>query len=205
MTHTRAEAKAYNDKLKIDMSIEDKLELLFDDLRAYTINNLGTKKYDAIKKVFNTFKEDEKDANIEIILRELKRIKNGEPAGMFVNAFSIEALKEAVEIVLNADDMEALLDKIKLKLYVMGDGDLDEKEVLEAVLNDNFHKDYERQILSIITRFVGKKYYNYFYRDLEYHLNKIIDNRTYWCESLEPKVADLRARKEEERKTNETR
>lgn len=205
MTHTRAEAKAYNDKLKIDMSIEDKLELLFDDLRAYVINNLGTKKYDAIKKVFNTFKEDEKDANIEIILRELKRIKNGEPAGMFVNAFSIEALKEAVEIVLNADDMEALLDKIKLKLYDMGDRDIDEKEVLEAVLNDNFHKDYERQILSVITRFVGKKYYNYFYRDLEYHLNKIIDNHTYWCESLEPKVVELKARKEEERGTNETR
>lgn len=205
MTHTRAEAKAYNDKLKIDMSIEDKLELLFDDLRAYVRNNLGTKKYDAIKKVFNTFKEDEKDANIEIILRELKRIKNGEPAGMFVNAFSIEALKEAVEIVLNADDMEALLDKIKLKLYDMGDRDIDEKEVLEAVLNDNFPKDYERQILSVITRFVGKKYYNYFYRDLEYHLNNRIDNYTYWCESLEPKVIELKARKEEERGINETR
>lgn len=195
MKNKKAEAKAYNDMIK-NQSIEYKLELLFEDLRAYAINDLGEKKYNAIKKVFNTFKSWEKNENIEIILRELKRIKNGEIAGMFLNAFSIEALKEAVEVVLNDDDMETLLDKIKIKLYEMGDSDIDEKEVLEAVLNDNFHKDYQRQIISIITRFVGKKYYNYFYRDLEYHLNRIIDNYNFWGRSLESKVAELEAKKQ---------
>lgn len=195
MKNKKAEAKAYNDTIK-NQSIEYKLELLYLDLRAYVANELGTEKYDAIKKVFNTFKEYEVEQNINIILRELKSIKNGEIAGMFLNAFSIEALKEAVKVVLNDDDMEALLDKIKIKLFEMGDGNIDEKEVLEAVLNDNFHKDYERQIISIIVRVVGKKYYNYFYRDLEATLNKIIDIFSGWGWSLESKVAELEARKQ---------
>lgn len=195
MKNIKAEAKAYNDTIK-NQSLEYKLELLYLDLRAYVANELGEKKYDAIKKVFNTFKEYEVEQNINIILRELKYIKNGETPGMFLNAFLIEALKEAVKVVLNDDDMEALLDKIKIKLFEMGDGNIDEKEVLEAVLNDNFHKDYERQIISIIVRAVGKKYYNYFYRDLEVTLNKIIDKFTGWGWSLESKVAELEAKGE---------
>lgn len=195
MKNKKAQAKAYNDTIK-NQSLEYKLELLYLDLRAYVANELGEKKYDAIKKVFNTFKEYEIEQNINIILRELKCIKNGEIPGMFLNAFLIEALKEAVKVVLNDDDMEALLDKIKLKLYEMSDGNIDEKEVLEAILNDNFDKDYERQIISIIVRAVGKKYYNYFYRDLEQTLNKIIDKFTGWGWSLESKVAELEARKQ---------
>ena len=195
MKNKKAEAKAYNDMIK-KQNIEYKLELLYLDLRAYVANELGEKKYDAIKKVFNTFKEYEVEQNINIILRELKCIKNGETPGMFLNAFLIEALKEAVKVVLNDDDMEALLDKIKIKLFEMGDGNIDEKEVLEAVLNDNFHKDYERQIISIIVRAVGKHYYNYFYRDLEQTLNKIIDKFSGWGWSLESKVAELEARKQ---------
>lgn len=194
----KSEAKAYNDMLKINMSIESKLELLYEDLIDYVGKNLGTKKYEAIQKVINTYKDYKKDESIGIILRELDDIRKGKIEGMFVNAYSIETLKEAVEIVLNADDMEALLDKIKLKLIYLGDGDINEKEVLESILNDNFHKDYKYQIIGVIVRAVGKKYYNYFYRDLEYHLNKIIDNHTYFSVSLEPKVAELEARKEEE-------
>lgn len=195
MKNKKAQVRAYNDTIK-NQSLEYKLELLYLDLRAYVANELGEKKYDAIKKVFNTFKEYEVEQNINIILRELKYIKNGETPGMFLNAFLIEALKEAVKVVLNDDDMEALLDKIKIKLFEMGDGNIDEKEVLEAVLNDNFHKDYERQIISIIVRAVGKKYYNYFYRDLEVTLNKIIDKFSGWGWSLESKVAELEARKQ---------
>lgn len=196
MKNKKAEAQSYNGMIK-NQSIEYKLELLYLDLRAYVANELGEKKYDAIKKVFNTFKEYEVEQNINIILRELKSIKNGETPGMFLNDFLIEALKEAVEIILNDDDMEALLDKIKIKLFEMGDGNIDEKEVLEAVLNDNFNKDYNRQIISIIVRVVGKKYYNYFYRDLEQTLNKIIDKFSGWGWSLESKVAELEARKKQ--------
>lgn len=194
----KSKAKAYNDMLKINMSIENKLELLYEDLIDYVEKNLGTKKYKAVQKVINTFKDYKKDESIGIILRELDGIRKGEIEGMFINAYSIETLKEAVEIVLNADDMEALLDKIKLKLIYLGNGGINEKEVLEAILNDNFHKDYKYQIIGVIVRAVGKKYYNYFYRDLECHLNKIIDNYTYWSVSLEPQVAELEARKKEE-------
>ena len=189
----KTEAKAYNDTIKNNMSIENKLELLYIDLLAYVANDLGDKKYDAIKKVINTFKQYDKDDSVKVILAELKYINEFQDGNIFLNPFSIEALKEAVEVVLNADDMEALLDRIKVKLFYFGDGDMNEKEVLEAVLNDKFHRDYRTQLMYIITRAVAKKYYNYFYRDLEISLNQIIDN---YSESLEPKVKELIAKKE---------
>lgn len=210
MKNTRAEARAYNDFLKIDMSIENKLELLYEDLIDYIKGDLGAKKYEAIKRVVNTFEEYEKDESIRIILREFnyRKSRGTQDSGMFLNAFSIETLKKAVEVVLNSDDMDALLDRITAELwYIHNKKDIDEDpmEVVKDILNDNYHLIYKRQLSTIIMAAVAKKYYNYFYRDLEYHLNKIIDNHTYWCESLEPKVAELKARKEEERKTNETR
>lgn len=207
MKNTRAEARAYNDFLKIDMSIEDKLELLYEDLIDYTKGDLGAKKYEAIKRVVNTFEEYEKDESIRIILREFnyRKSRGTQDSGMFLNAFSIETLKKAVEVVLNSDDMDALLDRITAELwYIHNKKDIDEDpmEVVKDILNDNYHLIYKRQLSTIIMTAVAKKYYNYFYRDLEYHLNKIIDNYTYWCESLEPKVADLEARKEEKEREN---
>jgi hypothetical protein len=203
MKNTRAEARAYNDFIKIDMSIENKLKLLYEDLIDYVRGDLGAEKYKAIKRVVNTFKEYDKDESIRIILREFNYRKSGgfQDSGMFLNAFSIETLKKAVEVVLNSDDMDALVDRITAELwYIQNKKDIDEDpmEVIKDVLNDNYHLKYRRQLETIIMAAVAKKYYNYFYRDLEYHLNKIIDNYTYWCESLEPKVADLEARKEEE-------
>lgn len=192
----KAEARAYNNTIKNSMSLENKLELLYLDLRAYVVNELGDKKYDAIKKVVNTFKEYEIEESINIILRALKSIKNGDKGWYFLNMFSIEALKEAVEIVLNSDDMEALLDRIKVKLFYMGDGNMDAKEVLEAVLNDEFKKSYKSELIHIVAIAISKKYYNYFYRDLEISLNKIIDIYSGWGWSLEPKVKELIAKKE---------
>lgn len=189
-------AVAYNRMIKKHLSLDNKLELLYLDLRAYVINELGEKKYDAIKKVVNTFKEWDKDDSIKVILRELKSIKNGEKGCYFLNMFPIEYLKEAVEVVLNDDDIEALLDRIKVKLYQMGNGDLDAKEVLEAVLNDEFKKSYKNKLIHIIAIAISKKYYNYFYRDLEISLNKIIDIFSGWGWSLEPKVKELIAKKE---------
>ncbi|MDD5786000.1 hypothetical protein [Campylobacter lanienae] len=187
-------AVAYNRMIKKHLSLDNKLELLFDDLRAYVVNELGEKKYDAIEKIVITFKAYE--ISINIILRALKSIKNGDKGWYFLNMFSIEALKEAVEIVLNDDDMEALLDRIKVKLYQMGNGDLDAKEVLETVLNDEFKKSYKSELIHIIAIAISKKYYNYFYRDLEISLNKIIDMFSGWGWSLEPKVKELIAKQE---------
>lgn len=188
-------AVAYNRMIKKHLSLDNKLELLFDDLRAYVVNELGEKKYDAIKKIVITFKAYE---SMKIILSEFKRVKNGARGSYFLNLFSIEALKEAVEVVLNDDDMEALLDRIKVKLYQMGNGDLDAKGVLKAVLNDEFKKSYKDELIHIIAIAISKKYYNYFYRDLEISLNKIIDMFSGWGWSLEPKVKELIAKKEAE-------
>lgn len=198
----RVEARMYNNiMVKRYMSLEDKLELLYNDLIDYVRGDLGAEKYDAIKKVVNTFKSWEKDENIRIILRELERIKDGEIGGMFSNAYCLEHLKEAVEVALNADDMEALLDIITAELwYIYNKRDIDENpaEVVEAILNDNYHFYYKKQLINIIFRAVAEKYYNYFYRDLDKSLSKIIDNYTKNGESLEPKVRELIAKKEAE-------
>ena len=199
---TRVEARMYNSiMVKRYMSLEDKLELLYDDLIDYVRGDLGAEKYEAIKKVVNTFKSWEKDENIRIILRELERIKNGEIGGMFLNAFPIEYLKEAAEVVLNDDDMEALLDIITAELwYIYNKRDIDENpaEVVEAVLNGNYHFYYKKQLTDIIFRAVAEKYYNYFYQDLDKSLSKIIDNYSKNGESLEPRVKEFIAKKEAE-------
>ena len=192
----KAEAKAYNDTIKNSMSIENKLELLYLDLIDYVEAQIGEKTMKYIKMIVNTFKEYEKNESIEIILRELKRRKKYEMSGMFLNSFHIEFLKMAVDMVLNADDKEALLDRIKVKLYEIGKGNMDARVVLNAVLNDKFNKTHEGQIIGIIARAICKKYYKYFYRNLNTTLSKIIDNYSENGESLEPKVKELIAKKE---------
>ena len=192
----KAEARAYNDTIKNSMSIENKLELLYLDLIDYVEAQIGEKRIEYIKMIVNTFKKCDKDESIEIILRELKHQKKDEMSGMFLNSFHIEFLKIAVDFVLDADDKEALLDRIKVKLYEINKGNMDARVVLNSVLNDKFNKKYEGQIISIIARAICKKYYKYFYRNLNTTLNKIIDNYSENGESLEPKVKELIAKKE---------
>ena len=52
----KAEARAYNDTIKQDLSIENKLELLYLDLIDYVANELGAEKMEALEKIINTFK-----------------------------------------------------------------------------------------------------------------------------------------------------
>ena len=189
------EAKAYNDTIKNYMDLHNKLELLYDDLRAYVANELGEKKMKALEKIVNTFIEGE----VEFVLYGLKRMKHRDGVSdMFLNEFSVKTLKEVVKVVLDKLDIGVILYRIKVVLLCDGyyDDDIDTMGVLQDVLNGNSRESYTEEILDIIIEMVGKKYYDYFYVDLEYHLNKIIDNYSQNSKSLESKVAELKSKKE---------
>ena len=189
------EAKAYNDTIKNYMDLHNKLELLYDDLRAYVANELGEKKMKALEKIVNTFIEGE----VEFVLYGLKRMKHHDGVNdKFLNEFSVKTLKEVVKIVLNNDDIGVLLHRIRVVLLCDGyyDDDIDSMGVLQDVLNGNSRESYTEEILDIIIEMVSKKYYDYFYVDLEYHLNKIIDSYSQGGKSLESKVAELKSKKE---------
>ena len=189
------EAKAYNDTIKNYMDLQTKLELLYDDLRAYVANELGEKKMKALEKIVNTFIEGE----AEFVLYGLKRTKLHDGVGdKFLNEFSTKTLKEVMKVVLNNDDIGVLLHKIRSELLCAGydDADINPMGVLQDVLNGKSKESYTEEIIDIITTEVSKKYYDYFYIDLEYHLNKIIDGYSRSGKSLKNDVAELKAKKE---------
>lgn len=189
------EAKAYNDTIKNYMDLQTKLELLYDDLRAYVANELGEKKMKALEKIVNTFIEGE----VEFVLYGLKRMKHHDGVGdKFLNEFSTKTLKEAMKVVLNNDDIGVLLHKIRAELLCAGcdDADINPMGVLQDVLNGKSKESYTEEIVDIITTEVSKKYYDYFYIDLEYHLNKIIDGYSRSGKSLKNDVVELKAKKE---------
>ena len=81
----KAEARAYNDTIKNNMSIENKLELLYTDLIDYVANELGAGKMEAIEKIINTFDSKHKENpqvwtiedEIVCILYGYNRVKDG--------------------------------------------------------------------------------------------------------------------------------
>ena len=76
----KAEARAYNDTIKNNMSIENKLELLYLDLIAYVENELGAEKIEAIEKIINIFDKNPYprtiNDEIEVILYGYNNFKN---------------------------------------------------------------------------------------------------------------------------------
>ena len=89
----KAEARAYNDTIKNSMSIENKLELLYLDLRNYVESELGAEKMEAIEKIINTFDSKRKEnpqvwtieGEIVCIMYGYKRVKDGYESVIYFN------------------------------------------------------------------------------------------------------------------------
>ena len=143
----KAEARAYNDKIKSSMSLENKLELLYLDLIDYVANELGAEKMEALENIINTFDSKHKE-NLQV--------------------WTIE-------------------DEIVCIMY----GYNRVKDGHESVIYFNTNAKANTAEFELIN-----KYYSYFYQDLEKSLNTIIDNYSKNGESLEPKVNELKAKKE---------
>lgn len=94
----------------------------------------------------------------------------------------MEALKKIVNIFKANPYPWTIADEIEVILY-------EYKQVKAGKTADKFLKIAETAELKEVD-----EYYNYFYRDLEITLNKIIDIFSEWGWSLEPKVKELIAK-----------
>ena len=89
----KAEARAYKDKIKNSMSIENKLELLYLDLIDYVESELGAEKMEAIENIINTFDSKRKENpqvwtiedEIVCILYGFNRVKDGHESVIYFN------------------------------------------------------------------------------------------------------------------------
>ena len=95
----------------------------------------------------------------------------------------METLKQIVNTFKTNPYPWTIADEIEVILY-------EYKQVKAGKTADKFLKIAETAELELVD-----KYYNYFYRDLELTLNKIIDIFSGWGWSLENKVKELEAKK----------
>lgn len=146
----KAEAKAYNDTIKNNMSIENKLEILFDEVLDYVNKKIGDDGLKALDKIIVRFTKDD----LKKVLAGYSTISNNN--FYFKENITKENIKEALKA---------------LKMDISED--------------DKF-------VLSVI----ALRYYSWFYDNLDYTLNQVIDAYSENGESLEPKVKELIAKKE---------
>lgn len=146
----KAEARAYNDTIKNNMSIENKLELLFDEVLDFVNKKIGDDGLKALDKIIVRFTKDD----LKKVLVGYKTISNSN--FYFKENITKENIKEALK-----------------------------------ALKINISKD-DKFVLSVISL----RYYSWFYDNLEYTLNQVIDAYSENGESLEPKVKELIAKKE---------
>ena len=151
----KAEAKAYNDTIKNSMSLENKLEILFDEVLDYVNKKIGDDGLKALDKIIVRFTKD-----------DLKKVLVGYSTISNSNFYFKENItKENIKEALKALKMDIIAGK--------------------------FSED-DKFILSII----ASRYYGWFYDNLDYTLNQVIDAYSENGESLEPKVKELIAKKE---------
>lgn len=148
----KAEARAYNDTIKNNMSIENKLEILFDEVLDYVNKKIGDDGLKALDKIIVRFTKDD----LKKVLVGYSTISNGN--FYFKENITKENIKEALKA-------------FKINICISKD--------------DKF-------VLSII----ALRYYSWFYDNLDYTLNQVINAYSENGESLEPKVKELIAKKE---------
>lgn len=96
----------------------------------------------------------------------------------------MEALKQIINTFKTNPYPWTIADEIEVILYGYN-------RVKDGFSNIRYFKADTKLELELVD-----EYYNYFYRDLEATLNKIIDKFSSWGWSLESKVAELEARKQ---------
>ena len=185
----KAEAKAYNDTIKNSMSIENKLELLFDEVLDYVNKKIGDDGLKALDKIIVRFTKD--DYKIA-----LKFFMDGEFGAIsainYQYNITIKDIKEALEVLkIDLSKNGELARIMNLKLEWDDRKDIKAVEAITQALKGKYDGG-----LSTIKQFIAMEYYSWFVDDLLIIIKNIIDNYSEKGESLEPKVNELLAKKE---------
>ena len=185
----KAEARAYNDTIKNSMSIENNLELLFDEVLDYVNDKIGDDGLKALDKIIVRLNKD--DYKIA-----LKFFMDGEfgviSAINYQYNITIKDIKEALEVLkIDLSKNGELARIMNLKL------EWDDREDIKAVeaITQALKGKYDGG-LSTIKQFIAMEYYGWFVDDLLIIIKNIIDNYSERGLSLEPKVRELIAKKE---------
>ena len=187
MKNTKAEAKAYNDKIKYNLCFEALTEMLFFFFFYYINDKIvddGLKGLDKIIVRLNIY--DYKIA--------LKFFMDGElgvisPINYQYN-ITIKDIKEALKVLkIDLSENGELPRIMSLKLKWDNREDINAVEAIQQALKGKYAGG-----LSTIKQFIAMEYYSWFVDDLFIIIKNIIDYHSELGLSLEPKVNELLAK-----------
>ena len=182
----KAEAKAYNDKIKYNLCFEELTEMLFSEILDYINDKIGDDGLKALDKIIVRLNKDDYKIALRFFMDgELGAIS---PINYQYN-ITIKDIKEALEVLkIDLSENGELARVINLKLAWDNREDIKAVEAIQQALKGKYNGG-----LSTIKQFIAMEYYSYFVEDLFIIIKNIIDN---YDESLEPKVKELIAKKE---------
>ena len=182
----KAEARAYNDKIKYNLCFEALTEMLFSEILDYINDKIGDDGLKALDKIIIRLNKDDYKIALKFFMDgELGAIS---PINYQYN-ITIKDIKEALEVLkIDLSENGELARIMNLKLEWDNREDIKAVEAIQQALKGKYAGG-----LSTIKQFIAMEYYSYFIDDLFIIIKNIIDN---YDESLEPKVNELKAKKE---------
>ena len=182
----KAEARAYNDKIKYNLCFEALTEMLFSEILDYINDKIGDDGLKALDKIIVRLNKDDYKIALKFFMDgELGAIS---PINYQYN-ITIKDIKEALEVLkIDLSENGELARIMNLKLEWDNREDIKAVEAIQQALKGKYAGG-----LSTIKQFIAMEYYSYFIDDLFIIIKNIIDN---YGESLEPKVNELKAKKE---------
>ena len=182
----KAEAKAYNDKIKYNLCFEELTEMLFSEILDYINDKIGDDGLKALDKIIVRLNKDDYKIALKFFMDgELGAIS---PINYQYN-ITIKDIKEALKVLkIDLSENGELARVINLKLAWDNREDIKAVEAIQQALKGKYNGG-----LSTIKQFIAMEYYSYFVDDLFIIIKNIIDN---YDESLEPKVNEVKAKKE---------
>ena len=190
----KAEARAYNDKIKYNLCFEALTEMLFSEVLDYVNKKIGDDGLKALDKIIVRLNKD--DYKIA-----LKFFMDGEfgviSAINYQYNITIKDIKEALEVLkIDLSENGELARIMNLKLEWDNREDIKAVEAIQQALKGKYAGG-----LSTIKQFIAMEYYHWFVDDLLIIIKNIIDNYSDRGESLKPKVNKLLAKVISEKET----
>lgn len=166
---TELGVKGYNDFVKEKVDLEILTEMLFQDVLSYVNEQIGEEAIKALDKIIVRFDNSDWD-------KAYKGFDSGfggyKREFIYKGRISLKDIKNALKVLkIDINKNKELLQSIEIILNYEGREDEDPKEAIKECLKGND----DEVVLNEILRYIAKQYYNWFYFDLIYCVETIID------------------------------